>query len=401
MTIIRIGLDTSKHVFQLHGVNETEAPVLRRQLRRGEVEKFFRKLPPARIGIEACGASHHWGRVLRALGHEVALIPPQYVKPYLKRGQNDAVDAEAICEAMSRGPSAHGLVPWAGMRFVTIKSAENQAAEPALGRGKAATRGMMVRTRDLLVKQRTMLINAIRGHAAEFGVTGAKGPARVAALLERVKADASVPAPRVKPVGCRLTAREMLDLLAGQLLALEARRAALEKPLMARHREDQRSQLLGTIPGVGPIGGVSFSLKCLPPRRPGWRMQRCSARAATPACAGAGFCRLARHHPARPFDRGPAAPRPDQSARGREPAPAAGARRHRRHPPGQPAGQARGPRADGPHLALAAQFAGAQAEKARGGRAGQQSLPRRRPGMARIIWAMLVSGEVCRSPKEA
>jgi len=229
MTIIRIGVDTSKHVFQLHGVDEKETPALRRQLRRGEVEKFFAKLPPARIGIEACGASHHWGRALRALGHEVVLIPPQYVKPYLKRGKNDALDAEAICEATSRP----------GMRFVAIKSAETQAAL------------MMVRTRDLLVKQRTMLINAIRGHAAEFGVTGAKGPGRVAALLERVQEDASVPA----------LAREMLDLLAGQLSALEARLAALEKRLMARHREDQRSQLLATIPGIGPIGGVSFSLK--------------------------------------------------------------------------------------------------------------------------------------------
>jgi len=241
MTIIRIGVDTSKHVFQLHGVDEKETPALRRQLRRGEVEKFFAKLPPARIGIEACGASHHWGRALRALGHEVVLIPPQYVKPYLKRGKNDALSAcpragqrpdpwaEAICEAISRP----------GMRFVAIKSAETQAAL------------MMVRTRDLLVKQRTMLINAIRGHAAEFGVTGAKGPGRVAALLERVQEDASVPA----------LAREMLDLLAGQLSALEARLAALEKRLMARHREDQRSQLLATIPGIGPIGGVSFSLK--------------------------------------------------------------------------------------------------------------------------------------------
>ena len=118
MTIIRIGLDTAKHVFQVHGVDENEQPVLRRQLGRSEMEKFFGKLAPTRIGLEACGASHYWARVLRGLGHEVVLMPPQYIKPYVKRGKNDAIDAAAICEAMSRP----------GMRFVPIKSAENQAA---------------------------------------------------------------------------------------------------------------------------------------------------------------------------------------------------------------------------------------------------------------------------------
>jgi len=112
MTIIRIGLDTSKHVFQIHGVDENEQPVLRRQVRRSGVAKFFAKLPATRIGIEACGASHHWARLLRGLGHEVMLIPPQYIKPYVKRGKNDAIDAEAICEAMSRP----------GMRFVAVRA---------------------------------------------------------------------------------------------------------------------------------------------------------------------------------------------------------------------------------------------------------------------------------------
>ena len=152
MTIIRVGLDTSKHVFQMHGVDENEQPVLRRQIRRGAVEKFFAKLPSTRIGIEACGASHHWARLLHGLGHEVLLMPPQYIKAYVKRGKNDKIDAEAICEAMSR-PT---------MRFVPVKTAEQQAALTMLG------------ARDLLIKQRTMLINAIRGHAAEFGVTAAK-----------------------------------------------------------------------------------------------------------------------------------------------------------------------------------------------------------------------------------
>src|SRR6202795_3630591 len=166
MTIIRIGLDTSKHVFQVHGVDETEQPVLRRQVRRSEMEKFFGKLAPTRIGLEACGASHHWARVLRGLGHAVVLLPPQYIKPYVKRGKNDAIDAAAICEAMSRP----------GMRFVPIKSAEQQAAL------------MLLKVRDLLVKQRTMLINAMRGHAAEFGVVAAKGPVKLSELLQRVHA---------------------------------------------------------------------------------------------------------------------------------------------------------------------------------------------------------------------
>src|SRR5229473_2299795 len=234
MTIIRIGLDTSKHVFQIHGVDENETLVLRRQIRRSEVAKFFAKLAPARIGIEACGASHHWARVLRGLGHEVLLMPPQYVKPYVQRGKTDAIDAEAICEAMSR-PT---------MRFVPVKTAESQAALTMLG------------VRDLLVKQRTMLINAIRGHAAEFGVTAPKGPQQVPELLRRVAGEESVPA----------LAREMLGLLASQLEALNAQLKAIEARLMAWHRQHQASQCLATIPGIGPIGGVSFTLKVPDPK---------------------------------------------------------------------------------------------------------------------------------------
>ena len=228
MTIIRIGLDTSKSVFQVHGVDEQERPALRRQLRRGQIEKFFAKLPPTRIGLEACGASHHWGRVLRDLGHEVVLIPPQYIKPYVKRGKNDAIDADAICEAMSRP----------GMRFVPIKSREEQAAL------------MLLKVRDLLTKQSTMLSNAIRGHAAEFGVVGAKGPQKIKQLLERI-AEANMPEP----------ARELLNSLANQLAAIEVRLAALEAKLMAHHKADPRSQLLATIPGVGPVTAVTIALK--------------------------------------------------------------------------------------------------------------------------------------------
>jgi transposase len=233
MTIIRIGLDTAKHVFQVHGVDENEQPVLRRQVRRSEMEKFFGKLAPTRIGLEACGASHHWARVLRGLGHAVVLLPPQYIKPYVKRGKNDAIDAAAICEAMSRP----------GMRFVPIKSAEQQGAL------------MLLKVRDLLVKQRTMLINAIRGHAAEFGLVAAKGPVKVAELLQRAEA-ASVPA----------LAREMLSLLSGRLDALEAKLQALETRLLALHKQNPVSQCLATQPGIGPIGAISFSLKVSDPK---------------------------------------------------------------------------------------------------------------------------------------
>ena len=151
--IIRIGMDTSKHIFQLHGVNAAEEPVLRKKLRRQDMVAFFTKLPPTLIGLEACGGSHHWARLLRSLGHEVKMLPPQYVKPYVKRGKNDAADAEAICEAMSR-PT---------MRFVPVKTAEQQAAL------------MLVGLRDRLIRQRTQLANAIRGYAAEFGLIAAKG----------------------------------------------------------------------------------------------------------------------------------------------------------------------------------------------------------------------------------
>jgi transposase len=172
------------------------------------------------------------------------LIPPQYIKPYVKRGKNDAIDAEAICEAMSRP----------GMRFVPIKSRDEQAAL------------MLLKVRDLLTKQSTMLSNAIRGHAAEFGVTSAKGPQKIKELLERIAGEANVPEP----------ARELLNSLASQLAAIEVRLAALEAKLMAHHRADPRCQLLATVPGVGPITAVNIALKSLPARKLGCRMPRSS-----------------------------------------------------------------------------------------------------------------------------
>jgi transposase len=235
MSIIRIGLDTAKHVFQVHGVDETETPALRRQLRRSAMEKFFGNLPSTRIGLEACGASHHWARVLRGLGHEVVLLPPQYIKAYVKRGKNDRIDAEAICEAMSRP----------GMRFVPVKSAEQQAAL------------MLLRVRDLLTKQRTMLSNAMRGHAAEFGVIAAKGPVRVAELLQHARSEAA---------GVPALAQELLALLAEQLEAIAIKLKALEAQLLAWHKQDPVSQCLATQPGIGPIAAVSFTLKVPDPK---------------------------------------------------------------------------------------------------------------------------------------
>ena len=154
MQITTIGLDLAKHVFQVHGVDANDAVVEKRRLRRGQVLSYFAKLAPCRVGLEACATAHFWARELRRLGHEVRLIPPQYVKAYLKRGKNDAADAAAICEAATR-PS---------MRFVPIKSEEQQAVL------------IMHRARDLLVRQRTQVINALRGHLAEFGLIEAQGP---------------------------------------------------------------------------------------------------------------------------------------------------------------------------------------------------------------------------------
>jgi transposase len=165
--VIRIGMDTSKHVFQLHGVDAAESPVLRKKLRRKEMVKFFENLPPTVIAIEACGASHHWARLLQSLGHLVKLIPPQLVKPYVKRNKNDAADAEALCEAMSR-PT---------MRFVPAKTASQQAAL------------MLVGVRDRFIRSRTQVANAIRSYAAEFGVTAAKGMGHLVPLLDRIQAE--------------------------------------------------------------------------------------------------------------------------------------------------------------------------------------------------------------------
>jgi len=227
--IIRIGMDTSKHIFQLHGVNAAEAPVLRKKLPRKAMVAFFEKLEPTVIAIEACGASHHWARLLQSFGHTVKLIPPQLAKPYVKRGKNDAADAEALCEAMSR-PT---------MRFVPVKSAERQAAL------------MLVGVRDRLIRTRTQLANAIRGYAAEFGLTAARGMAHLVPLLERLQADESLPG----------LARELFAIQAKEYARLQEGIAAVEAKLMTWHRADERSRRLAKIPGVGPIGAMLLTMK--------------------------------------------------------------------------------------------------------------------------------------------
>jgi len=222
-------MDTSKHVFQLHGVNAAEEVVLRRKLRRKEMVTFFEKLAPTVIAIEACGASHHWARLLQSFGHTVKLIPPQLVKPYVKRGKNDAADAEALCEAMSR-PT---------MRFVPVKTAEQQAAL------------MLVGVRDQMICHRTQLANAVRGYAAEFGLTAAKGMAHLVPLLERIQTDESLPA----------LARELFAIQAKEYEQLQSQIDEVDAQLMARHRADECSRRLAKIPGVGPVGAMLLTMK--------------------------------------------------------------------------------------------------------------------------------------------
>lgn len=235
--IMRIGMDTSKSVFQLHGVDAADQVVLRKKLRRRDMLAFFAKLPPCRVGMEACGGSHYWARELTALGHQVELIPPQYVKPYVPRGKHDAADADGICEAMSR--------PKVQQRLVPIKSAESQAAL------------MLAGLRERLVRQRVQLGNTIRGYAAEFGLVAAKGPAKVTTLLRRIEGEATVPE----------AARALFAELAEEHARLEAQIEAIEAKLMAWHRQDALSRRLAQIPSIGPIGASFLVLKAPDPRR--------------------------------------------------------------------------------------------------------------------------------------
>jgi transposase len=231
MEFKRIAVDTSKSVFTMHGVDEQGRPTLRRNLARAQFEKFLGKISPTEVVLEACGSSHHWGRFLQGLGHTVRLIPPQYVKPFVKRGKNDRNDAEAICEAASR----------ATMRFVPVKSARTQAE------------GMDLSARDLLVRQRTQLVNAVRGHAAEFGVIAAKGIAQVEPLLKKI-AETDMPQ----------AAKETLAQLGRSIAQLDTQLAEINQRLTTRHKTNPVSQRLAAIPGVGPLTALTMATKVDP-----------------------------------------------------------------------------------------------------------------------------------------
>ena len=229
MEITTIGLDLVKSVFQLHAVTADGTVVWRKKVRRGALLDTLAKVPACLIGMEACASAHHWAREISALGHEVRLMPPAYVKAYLRRQKNDAADAEAICEAVRR-PS---------MRFVAAKGAERQAVL------------VLHRSRELLVRQRTMLINAIRGHCAEFGLVAAQGMRGSRDLVERIGQVDGAVLPDL--------AKEAMMLLAEQLHALALRIQTLDRRLLAWHRQDQASQRLATIPGVGVISATALA----------------------------------------------------------------------------------------------------------------------------------------------
>jgi transposase len=223
-----IGLDLAKNVFQVHGADASGAVLFRRKLRRHQVLTFFAGQKPCTVAMEACGSSHHWAREIGRLGHTVRLIPPAYVKPFVKRQKNDAADAEAICEAAQR-PT---------MRFVAPKSEQTQAA------------ALVFRARDLLVRQRTQIINALRGHLAEFGLIVAKGPAHVH-LLVRIVEDPDDPIPEI--------ARPILQMLAETLHRLDEKIAGLDQEVAQRAKENETARRLMTIPGVGPVTAVALA----------------------------------------------------------------------------------------------------------------------------------------------
>ncbi len=222
-TITTIGLDIAKSVFQVHGIDAEGEVVLRRQLKRRYVVAFFQRLPPCLVGIEACASSHHWSRELQALGHTVRLMPPAYVKPYVKRHKNDATDAEAICEAVTRP----------NMRFVATKTPEQQSCLT------------LHRTRHLFIRQQTSVINVIRAHLAEFGIVAPVGRNGVEQLLE-VAANASDK--RLPDV-----ARACVAALGAQLRMLRAQILQFDRMIMAWHRSSEASRRLDNIPGIGPV----------------------------------------------------------------------------------------------------------------------------------------------------
>jgi len=236
MQITTIGLDIAKNVFQVHGIDATEKVVVRKQLRRGQVLKFFAALPPCLVGMEACASAHYWARELTKLGHEVRLMPAKDVKAYVKRNKNDAADAEAICEAVRR-PT---------MRFVQVKSAEQQG------------RLMQHRARDLLLRQQTQITNALRAHLAELGIVAAQGREGLKELLTIIadEKDARLP----------VDARASLIVLAAQLQALHTMIGSIEKRLSVQHRANEASKRLQSIHGIGIIGASAIAATVTDPK---------------------------------------------------------------------------------------------------------------------------------------
>src|SRR6187397_3297502 len=222
-TITTIGLDIAKSVFQVHGIDGAGQVVIRRQLKRRYVLAFFQKLPSCLVGIEACASSHYWSRELQTLGHNVRLMPPAYVKPYIKRQKNDMADAEAICEAVTR----------ANMRFVPTKTPEQQSYL------------MLHRTRHLFIRQQTAVINAIRSHLAEFGIVAPVGRNGVEQLLGVIANSNDKRLPEV--------ARACVAALGAQLRVLKAQILEFDRRIMAWHRSNETSQRLDQVPGASGI----------------------------------------------------------------------------------------------------------------------------------------------------
>ena len=256
MQAITIGLDLAKHWFQVHGVDAAGKIIVKRRLRRAEVVEFFRGQDPCLVGMEACATAHHWARELIALGHEVKLMPPAYVKAYVKRNKNDAADAAAICEAVTR-PS---------MRFVPVKDINQQAVL------------MMHRARNLLVRQRTMAVNALRAHLAEFGVVAPQGLRHVERLVAAIKENKA---------GLPELARSILRLIVAQLDDTQAKVRQIEARLAQWHRNSRLSRLLATVPGVGIMGASAIAAS--------------HGRRSKPVSVWARIRRLARHDAAPEF----------------------------------------------------------------------------------------------------
>ena len=229
MQITTIGLDIAKNVFQVHGIDASEKVVVRKQLRRSQVLAFFNALPACLVGMEACATAHYWSRELTKLGHQVRLMPAKDVKAYVRRNKNDAADAEAICEAVRR-PT---------MRFVQVKSTEQQG------------RLMLHRTRDLLMRQRTQIINALRAHLAELGIVAAQGRDGIKDLLKIIASEQDARLP--------VDAHASLIVLAAELQAMQTMIGSIEKQIMAQHRSSEASKRLESVPGIGVIGATAIA----------------------------------------------------------------------------------------------------------------------------------------------